>query len=151
LVLSRDLPSSLATAASQVGAPQLSSVLAHIPPTAAIFAAFLGYNPMSTMLKQLPSSLTNSMSPQTVAVLTGRVWFPTAIANAFMASLGVALYFNVALACVAAVASVLRGKKYVYASEDEKPEIARPIAKTSKTVNAADSSETDGVAENDHL
>jgi MFS family permease len=55
LVLSRNLPTSLATAASQVGAPQLSSALTQIPPTGAIFAAFLGYNPMGTVLNQLPS------------------------------------------------------------------------------------------------
>jgi EmrB/QacA subfamily drug resistance transporter len=137
LVLSRDLPSSLAAAVSQAGAPQLSSVLAQIPPTAAVFAAFLGYNPMGTVLNQLPSSLTNSLNPQTVAVLTGKVWFPTAIANAFMSSLGVALYFNVALAVVAAGASALRGKRYVYETEAEKLEIAVPI-KSSKTANAAD-------------
>ena len=65
---------------------------------------------MGTILKQLPSNLTNSLTPQTVRVLTGKVWFPTAIADAFMSSLGVALYFNVALAVVAAAASVLRGR-----------------------------------------
>jgi hypothetical protein len=92
---------------------------------------------MGTVLNQLPSNLTNSLSPQTVAVLTGKVWFPTAIANAFMSSLGVALYFNVALALVAAAASVLRGKKYVYGMEAEKLEIAVPI-KTSRTADAAD-------------
>jgi MFS family permease len=137
LVLSRDLPSSIAAAASQAGAPELSSALTQIPPTAAIFAAFLGYNPMGTVLNQLPSNLRNSLSPQTVTVLTGKVWFPTAIANAFMSSLGVALYFNVALAVVAAAASVLRGKRYVYGTEGEELEIAVPI-KTSKTADAAD-------------
>jgi len=152
LVLSRDLPSSLAAAASQAGAPQLSSVLTQIPPTAAIFAAFLGYNPMGTVLKQLPSKLTNSLSPQTVTVLTGRVWFPTAIANAFMSSLGVALYFNVALALVAAAASALRGKRYVYGTEDENPKIATPIVKTSKRADVADASpNTDKVAQKDHV
>ena len=150
LVLSRDLPSSLAAAASQTGAPQLSSALTQIPPTAAIFAAFLGYNPMGTVLNQLPSNLRNSLSPQTVAVLTGKVWFPTAIANAFMSSLGVALYFNVALAVVAAAASVLRGKRYVFEAEDEKLKIATPIVKTSKRADAADpSANPDKVAQND--
>jgi MFS family permease len=132
LALSTDLPSSLAAAASQAGAPELSSALSQIPPTTAIFAAFLGYNPMGTVLSQLPPKLTNSLDPQAVAVLTGKVWFPTAIANAFMTSLGVALYFNVALAVVAAGASVLRGKKYVYGMEDEKLEIATPLTRTSK-------------------
>jgi MFS family permease len=135
LVLSRDLPVSLASAASQAGAPQLSSALIQIPPTAAVFAAFLGYNPMGTELNQLPSNLTNSLSPQSVAVLTGKVWFPTAIATAFMSSLGFALYFNVALAVVAAAASVLRGKKYVYGMEGEELEIAIPLARTSKKVD----------------
>ena len=137
LGLSRNLPSSLAAAVSQAGAPQLSSSLTQIPPTTAVFAAFLGYNPMGTVLNQLPSNLTNSLSPQTVAVLTGKVWFPTAIANAFMSSLGVALYFNVALAAVAAAASLLRGKRQLYGTEAEKLEIAVPI-KTSKTADAAD-------------
>jgi MFS family permease len=144
--LSRDLPVSLASAASQAGAPQLSSVLTQIPPTAAIFAAFLGYNPMGTVLSQLPSNLTNSLSPQTVAVLTGRVWFPTAIATAFMSSLGFALYFNVALAVVAAAASVLRGKRYVFGTEDEKLQIATPIVKSSKMADPLSSS--DKVAQN---
>jgi hypothetical protein len=80
-------------------------------------------------------------------VLTGKVWFPTAIANAFMSSLGVALYFNVALAVVAAAASVLRGKKYVYGTEDEKLEIATPIVKTSKRADPL--SNSDEVAQND--
>ena len=67
-------------------------------------------------------------------MLTGRVWFPTAIANAFMSSLGVALYFNVALAVVAAAASGLRGKKYVYETVSERLEIAVPI-KASRTAD----------------
>jgi hypothetical protein len=95
---------------------------------------------MGTVLNQLPSSLTNSLSPRAVAVLTGRIWFPTAIANAFMSSLGVALYFNVALAVVAAAASVLRGKRYVYGTEEEKQEVATPIVKTSERANATDPS-----------
>jgi hypothetical protein len=147
LALSRDLPSSLATAASQAGAPQLSSALSGIPPTAAIFAAFLGYNPMGTILNQLPSNLTSSLSPQTVAVLTGKVWFPTAIANAFMASLGIALYFNVALAIVAAAASVLRGKRYVYEMEDERLEIATPLVRTAKDADPL--SNSDAATQND--
>jgi len=138
LVLSRALPSSLASAASKAGAPQLSSALTQIPPTAAIFAAFLGYNPMGTVLSQLPSKLTNSLSPQTITVLTGKVWFPTAIANAFMLSIGVALYFNVALAVVAAAASVLRGKRYVYGTEDEELEIATTV-KASKRADPSNS------------
>jgi len=69
-----------------------------------------------------------------------------------MSSLGVALYFNVALALVAAAASALRGKRYVYGTEDENPKIATPIVKTSKRTDVADASpNTDKVAQNDHV
>jgi hypothetical protein len=49
-----------------------------------------------------------------------------------MSSLGFALYFNVALAVVAAAASVLRGKRYVYGTEDEKLEMVTSLARTPK-------------------
>ena len=67
-----------------------------------------------------------------------------------LAEVGIALYFNVALAVVAAAASVLRGKRYIYGTEDEKLEMATPIVKTSKRADAADPSpNTDKVAQND--
>jgi EmrB/QacA subfamily drug resistance transporter len=113
-VLSADLPHSIGSALTSAGASQLAPAFDQIPPTAALFAAFLGYNPMQTFLSQLPHSMTASLSTQTISVLTGMTWFPLAIAPAFMASLNVAFYFNVALAVVAAAASALRGHKYIY-------------------------------------
>ena len=119
VALSGSLPHSVNAALVSAGAPQLTSVFDQIPPTTALFAAFLGYNPMQTVLSQLPSSMTGSLSSQTRTVLTGMTWFPHAIAPAFMSSLNVAFYFNVGLALLAAAASALRGKKYVYAPEEE--------------------------------
>lgn len=128
LVLSSNLAGYLASAASSVGAPQLgASVFQHIPPTSALFAAFLGYNPMQTILSSLPHSLTGSLSAGTVATLTGKSWFPNAFAPAFMSSLRTAIYLNATLAFIAAIASVVRGKRYVYGlePEEEKEELTQ--------------------------
>jgi EmrB/QacA subfamily drug resistance transporter len=119
IALSNSLPHSLNTALASAGAPQLASVLDQIPPTTALFAAFLGYNPMQTILSELPSNITGSLTSQSRTVLTGMTWFPHAIAPAFMSSLNVAFYFNAGLALLAAAASALRGKRYVYDREKE--------------------------------
>jgi MFS family permease len=120
LVLSGNLAGYMASAAASVGAPQLGvSVFRGISPTAALFAAFLGYNPMATILGSLPPSLTGSLSPATVAVLTGKSWFPNAFAPAFMSALRTAIYLNAGLAFAAALASVVRGKRYVYGLKNE--------------------------------
>ena len=118
LILAGNLPGSLASAAASVGAPQLNAaVFSNIPPTSAVFAAFLGYNPMQAILSQLPKNLTGSLSSQTISTLTGKTWFPQALAPAFMSSLRIAFYVNAALAFAAAISSLLRGSKYVYGSE----------------------------------
>jgi EmrB/QacA subfamily drug resistance transporter len=120
LTLSTSLPGYFATAAAAAGAQQLgAAVFEKIPPTSALFAAFLGYNPMQTYLASLPSSLTSTLSASTIATLTSDSWFPTAFAPAFMASLRVAIYLNAGLAFCAAAASVVRGKKYIYGLEPE--------------------------------
>ncbi len=117
VAFSASLPSALSSAVRSAGAPQLAPVLANIPPTGALFAAFLGYNPMGAILSQLPSSLVRSIPPSTIAVLTGLSWFPHAIAPAFMSSLAEAFYVSAVLTACAAGASVLRGKRYVYEPE----------------------------------
>jgi EmrB/QacA subfamily drug resistance transporter len=119
IALSNSLPHSFNAALASAGAPQLASVLDQIPPTTALFAAFLGYNPMQTILNQLPANITGSVTNQARMVLIGMNWFPHAIAPAFMSSLNVAFYFNAGLALLAAAASALRGKRYVYGREEE--------------------------------
>ena len=118
--LSSTLPQAFASAAAVAGAPQLGiSVFQKIAPTSALFAAFLGYNPMQTYLASLPASITSTLSPSVIATLTSTTWFPTAFAPAFMASIRVAIYINAAFAGTAALASVVRGKRYIYGVEPE--------------------------------
>ncbi len=114
LHLQDTLPAALASAANVAGAPVLDPVLRGLPPTGALFAAFLGYNPMATILAQMPASVVAGLSPATIATLTGQEWFPNAVAPAFMLALNDTFYLNAALAAVASVASVLRGRRFVY-------------------------------------
>ena len=120
LILSGNLAGYLASAALSAGAPQLgASVFQHVPPASALFAAFLGYNPMQAILNSLPLSVTGTLSPAVVATLTSKSWFPNAFAPAFMASLKTAIYLNAVLAFAAATASLVRGKRYIYGLEPE--------------------------------
>ncbi len=108
------LPHTFTSALTSAGAPQLAPYFSRIPPTAAIFAAFLGYNPVSTLLSQLPSSVTNSLPQSTLATITGKFWFPTVIAPTFSQALRIAFYTAAALAFLAATVSALRGRNVIY-------------------------------------
>ncbi|MGI0092368.1 MAG: MFS transporter [Nitrososphaerales archaeon] len=120
LALATNLPGALATAATSAGAPQLGvSVFRQIAPTTAIFSAFLGFNPMQTILNALPQTLTGTLSTGAIATLTSNTWFPSAFAPAFMSALRLALYINAGFAFVAAIASALGGKRYLYGLEHE--------------------------------
>jgi MFS family permease len=106
--LARTLPASLAAGleAHGVTAAQAQQ-LAHLPPVSVLFAAFLGYNPIKTLLG--PKVLA-SLSPANRAALTGRSFFPHLISAPFSSGLHVAFAFAVACCVVASLASYLRGK-----------------------------------------
>jgi hypothetical protein len=109
--LARSLPRTLAVGleAHGIGAAQAEK-LAHLPPVSVLFAAFLGYNPIQTLLG--PKVLA-SVSPANRAVLTGRSFFPHLISAPFSAGLHEAFAFAVACCVLAALASALRGKNPV--------------------------------------
>jgi MFS family permease len=136
VALAGSLGHSMSIAATNAGAPQLGSTLDTMPPTTALFAAFLGYNPMGVLLTHLPGDATSSLSTQSISVLTSKTWFPMAIAPPFMSALDVAFYFNAGLAIMAAAASALRGKRFVYSAEEQPlaakaPELTRRQASPS--------------------
>jgi MFS family permease len=120
LSLSQGLPAAFASSLTQAGAPQLIHYFTALSPTQSLFSAFLGYNPVASILAQLPPSVAASLSTQTISTLTGLHWFPRAIAMSFMSSLHSAFYVSAALSGVAAVASLLRGKRYIHEAAKEK-------------------------------
>lgn len=83
----------------------------HIPPTSALFAAFLGYNPLKTLL---PQSLLSNLTTQQQKTITGTEFFPMLISKSFTQSIKIVLYFAAALSLLAAIASAFRGKTDIY-------------------------------------
>ncbi len=92
-------------------APADAARISHLPPVATLFAAFLGYNPVKTLLG--PHVL-HKLSPANAHTLTGRRFFPHLISGPFHTALVYAFIFAIVACVVAAVASLLRGGKYVH-------------------------------------
>ena len=116
--LSSSLPGALSAAMANAGASQLSGAFSTISPTSALFSAFLGYNPMQSILGDPRlSSVVSQISPATKAYLTGQTFFPNAISPAFASALDLAFYIGAVLSILAAVSSLLRGSAYVFEKE----------------------------------
>ncbi len=116
--LSSHLPATLYAGLRARGVPAATAAsISHLPPTSALFAAFLGYNPMQTLLGPALGHLPHASA----AYLTGRAFFPRLISGPFMNGLREAFDFAMAACLVAAVASWLRGGKYHYT--EQTPEI----------------------------
>ncbi len=110
LSLTVNLPVSFNTALASLGASNLDKVFDSTPPTVAMFSAFLGYNPVGTIIASVPGLTV----PQSIlSQMEGLTWFPSTLAPAFMSSLRVAFYVGMILSVSAAVVSVIRGKRYV--------------------------------------
>jgi len=91
--------------------PADASRISHLPPVATLFASFLGYNPMGTLLG--PHVLHGLPAGQ-ASELTGRQFFPHLISSPFHTALVYAFVFAIVACTIAAAASLLRGGKYHY-------------------------------------
>jgi len=119
LGLSASLPAALLHGLTAQGVPTAEATsLSHLPPTAVMFAALLGYNPIKMLLGPTLSHLPASSQ----AYLTGHAFFPSLVSAPFEHGLQIAFDFSIACCLIAAVASLLRGKRYVHdvhAAHDE--------------------------------
>jgi len=92
--------------------------ISHLPPVATLFASFLGFNPVKTLLG--PHVL-HGLPPADVHALTGRSFFPQLISSPFHSALVYAFAFAIGACLVAAFASLLRGGKYVHEEATSPP------------------------------
>ncbi|HEX4255435.1 MAG TPA: MFS transporter [Streptosporangiaceae bacterium] len=114
--LSAHLPATLYNGLRAQGVPAATAAsISHLPPTSTLFAAFLGYNPMQTLLGPVLGHLPHASA----AYLTGRSFFPHLISGPFMDGLKEAFDFAAAACVIAAIASWLRGGKFHYAEPEE--------------------------------
>ncbi len=116
--LASSLPTTLFSGLTQAGVPvATANTIAHLPPTAALFAAFLGYNPMATLI---PVPVLHALPLARQANLLGHSFFPNLISSPFMIGLHGVFYLSAGMCFIAAVASFLRGKRYTYGQEAAK-------------------------------
>ena len=93
-----------------VGAVQAHSI-ANLPPVGSLFSAFLGKNPLKNLLG---SQATAHVNHANWLVLTGKHFFPDLIESSFHHGLVIVFGAAVAMSVVGALASALRGTRYVH-------------------------------------
>jgi EmrB/QacA subfamily drug resistance transporter len=86
--------------------PQIATDVAHAPPVGSLFASFLGYNPMQTLLG---AHGLDGVPAEKAAQITGKQFFPGLISEPFIDGLRIAFTFSLVLFLLAAWASWLRG------------------------------------------
>jgi MFS family permease len=104
--LSHNLGPALESGATQAGLPAaIAHGIGSLPPGAAIFAAMLGYDPMSHLI---PASTLASLLPAIAARVTDPHFFAGLLAQPFVSGIRVALLVCVAMCVLAGLISALR-------------------------------------------
>ena len=115
--LSVSLPTTLSSGLAANGVPAATATqIGQLPPVGSLFAAFLGYNPIQSLLE--PTGLLQSIPAANVATLTGKEFFPQLIAGPFHDGLVVVFLAAAVMSVVAAAASLGRGRKYLHGEKD---------------------------------
>jgi MFS family permease len=111
--LASTLPATMEQGLTANGVPPATAAhLAHLPPVGSLFAAFLGYNPMHTLLGD---KVLAALPPDKAAYVTGKTFFPQLISSPFKHGLTIAFTASLLMCLVAAAASWMRGSRYVHA------------------------------------
>ncbi len=105
-------------------------------PVSILFAAFLGYNPIQSLLG---GHVLATRSAVNRATLTGRSFFPHLISSPFRSGLHEAFTFAIIACLIAAAASLMRGQKYHYSTP-----MSRPAAGDSAPLDDTEPSATAG-------
>jgi MFS family permease len=121
IVLGSRLPGAILGGLTGNGVPQtVAAQAAQLPPTGALFASFLGYNPMQTIIP--PTAL--SQLPATVSSnITSTHFFPTIIGAPFVVALDTVFWVSAGLVFLAAIFSYLRGGRFVYEETELGPTV----------------------------
>ncbi|GAA4588709.1 MFS transporter [Planotetraspora phitsanulokensis] len=107
--LAAGLPNALTSGLERSGVPAaVAQSVGHLPPVGSLFAAFLGYNPIRTIL---PPDVLNSLPPDTQARLTGNEFFPNLISAPVHQGLVVVFSAAAVMMVVGAIASLLDGRR----------------------------------------
>ena len=119
--LASHLPKALSSGLQRGGVPyHIAHHVASLPPVSSLFAALLGVNPLQHLLA--PSRVLSTLPAASAQAITGREFFPHLISGPFHHGLVVVFAVAAGLAGLAALASLLRGGRYVPgAAADDAP------------------------------
>jgi hypothetical protein len=130
--LAKTLPTTFYSGLTKYGVPASSAqAIAHLPPTSALFGAFLGYNPIGVLL---PHAVQAALSPANRDALLSKAFFPNLIAGPFMAGLSAVFLLSTGMCIIAAIASLLRGRRYIHEATPDTPGPARTPALTEQPI-----------------
>jgi MFS family permease len=124
--LASALPHTLTGGLTSQGVPAATAThVASLPPVSTLFAAFLGSNPIQHLLG--PDVL-HALPPASAERLTGREYFPHLISGPFHHGLVIVFSAAAIMALVAAIASALRGQRYMYEEPPSAPAVPDRVA-----------------------
>ena len=110
--LASSLPSTLTSGLQRQGVPHaIAHHVGTLPPVSSLFAAVLGVNPLRHLLAA--SRVLSSLPAAAQQAITGREFFPDLISGPFRQGLVVVFAVAAGLAGLAAIASLLRGGRYI--------------------------------------
>jgi MFS family permease len=123
--LASSLPKTLTAGLQRQGVPHaIAHQIGTLPPVSSLFAAVLGVNPVQHLLAL--SGVLSSLPAASRQILTGQTFFPQLISGPFHQGLSVVFAVAIALAVLAALASLLRGGRSAPPAAESKP--PRPAA-----------------------
>ena len=133
--LSSHLPAALSSGLQQHGvSAQAAAQVTSLPPVSSLFAAMLGVNPIQHLLST--NGVLSTLSPANQQVLTGREFFPNLLSGPFHQGLVVVFAVAAGLGLLAALASLLRGKRQIAGPEGA-------LASSSTSTSGSDSLATE--------
>jgi MFS family permease len=134
--LAATLPKTLSAGLRSHGVPAaVAHHLASLPPVSTLFASFLGYNPIGSLLR--PSGVLAKLPKAQAAQLTSKEYFPHLISGPFHHGLVIVFSVAIAMSVLGALASLLRGGQFYYDATAADPAVAQAEAETSAAAATA--------------
>jgi len=125
--LAATLPRTLSAGLRAHGVPApLAAHVAQLPPVSTLFASFLGYNPIGSLLR--PTGELGRLSKPDAAALTSKEYFPHLISGPFHHGLVIVFSVAIAMSVAGALVSLLRGGQFYYDAPDTVSPAARALA-----------------------